>query len=166
MATQSTQEPRRPNETYSQYWVRTHRDRYNELHRNYRAKHREEWNAYQREYNKKRRQDPSYVEKQRALSRKYYHESIDEIRQRQSARVKRLYHEDYEFREKKKATLKKRYDENEEHRQKMNTYAKEYARKVKLGLHTPKRPYKKAENKNVLLPVIKLIWKLTNQTTG
>ena len=138
----ASQEPRRHNETYNQYWVRTHRERYNELIRNYRETHREEWNAYQREYNKKRRErDPNYVEKQRASSRKYYHQN--NIKEKQAVRVKRLYHEDYDYRQKKKEYHKQKYYEDEEHRERVNAYAREYyARKKSLGQCTPKRQYK------------------------
>jgi hypothetical protein len=131
-------------------------------------RNKEEWNAYQRDYHRRKRQtDPVYVEHRRAYSRKNYHENNGKEVGRVYA--KKHYHEDYDHRQKKKEYSRKKYREDPEHREKMLAYSLEYARKIRAGEYTPKRTYKKAETKNVLLPLFTLIWKTcTNQpqTTG
>lgn len=153
-------QPRKPNENAHQYWVRTHREHYNELLRNWRSRNREAWNAYQRDYHKKRREsDPEYVKKRREYTRIYYREN----NRKETGRVyaNKNYHEDYNHRKKKLEYSKRRYREDPQHREKMLAYSREYNRKKRTGEYTPKRAYKKAETKNVLLPLFTLIWRLT-----
>jgi hypothetical protein len=130
---------------------------------------REAWNAYQRDYHKRRREsDPSYVKKRREYTRNYYRDNNGKEIGRVFA--KKIYHEDYDHRQNKLEYSRRKYHENTEYREKMLEYSREYNRKIRDGEYTPKRTYKKAETKNVLLPMFTLIWKLTCtnqvQTTG